>query len=692
MRNLVEATGFVILDFDEVDDLETLRAACEGDAHTVGGFRSPLKGYKVITHVENAGGRHREAYELVRAHYEEITGLKVDASGKDISRTCYFSYDPECYIAALFDSFSLPPCEEGQGGFESASHGGEECFAGREAAFISANLLLHPLREGNRNQGAFILGCKAAKAGCNLEAIHAHLAKEICGKDFTEEELKRTLQSAYQKVASDNNHTVTQRANGTEFTNLQNYRYKGLENATGDEEAYREGEELRRQTPLFSEEVYGNIPTLLNECLDEGMLPRSRDVRLLACLTAYSTLMPCTTGQYNGKRYSPHLYAWVIAPPASGKGAAEAALHLTDVVQDVMERESDKRLKEYTLQLEDYNDCRRRKKKAKEKLDVPERPEEPPYRTLVIPANTSLSRIIIQLRDNGSLGGLLFDTEAETLSNSNRQDYGHLDTVLCKAFGHEEVSSAYLIHGRKPVSCRRPRLAMMLTGTPTQVNDLLGCADKGLASRILFLTFGREHHFAPAGEGAESTEDRFEQLAQRAYELFRYCQEHPLSFHFTPAQWKELNRIFSRLDREAYLEERDDLAATVRRYSLTVMRVAMVLTRLEQFEDADTARRIVCSERAFRVAIGVVCCCFEHCRLLFTSLVRTAGATLKDPNRKRFPLELLPERFTRAEAIAVGESCGMNTRQTDALLGKLNGMEINRLSHGCYEKSNVKPL
>ncbi len=73
----------------------------------------------------------------------------------------------------------------------------------RESAFISANLLLHPLRKGNRNQGAFILGRKAAKARCDLEAIYANLAESICGEDIPKEEVKRTLISAYQKVVLD---------------------------------------------------------------------------------------------------------------------------------------------------------------------------------------------------------------------------------------------------------------------------------------------------------------------------------------------------------------------------------------------------------------------------------------------------------------------------------------------------------
>ncbi len=146
---------------------------------------------------------------------------------------------------------------------------------------IRANLLLHPLREGNRNSGAFTLGCKAAKAGCNLEAVYAEMSQHLCGNDFTGEELKRCLESAYQHVA---NEKEEQSAGSSKapISDIATKRHIGLsENAETAEEDFQDGEELRRNTPFIPEEVYENIPELLAECLDVDMDGRQRDVRLL---------------------------------------------------------------------------------------------------------------------------------------------------------------------------------------------------------------------------------------------------------------------------------------------------------------------------------------------------------------------------------------------------------------------------
>ncbi len=697
IKNLLAewATELIILDFDKVKDLERLRALCNADPHTVSSFASPRRGLKVLAHVENSRGRHAEAYALVRSHYEEITGLVIDASGKDVSRTCYMSYDPECYIAALYDSFVLCDAAENLGTDDTdGTNLVQESFAGREADYIRANLLLHPLREGNRNQGAFILGCQAAKAGCSLEAVFANLAPSVCSGDFTYEELKTTLESAYQRVETEKTQGATGKGASADSVRASKRHYGASEKANADEEAYWEGEELRCQTPLIPDEVYENLPDLLSECLEEEMPARQRDVRLLACLTAFSALLPATRGKFNHKHYTPHLFGWVIAPPASGKSAAEAAVHLLDEVNFSIEGESDRLLDQYETDLNRFSKYtpRKRKKQADEEPEpVPQKPKKPAYRTLVIKASTSNSRLTMQLRDNGDLGGYLFDTEAATLANTNKQDFGHIDTLLCQAFEHEPIGSSYFAHGEKPITCQRPRLAMMITGTTLQMDGLLSRPGTGMESRILFYTFGQDNDFRDAGayEG-ESTDERFARLSHKAYRLFHFCGEHPLEFSFSRAQWNELNRTFGELNCNAFLEDRNDLLPTVRRYRVCVLRIAMVLSRLEQWAAGDVSARITCSEHSFHTAIAIVLCCYRHCRLLFTALGGQRQRALSNPDKKSFPLHLLSERFTHAEAVKVGESYGFSKRTVERLLSRMEGLKIRKLSLGCYEKLFVE--
>ena len=68
-----------------------------------------------------------------------------------------------------------------------------------------------------------------------------------------------------------------------------------------------------------------------------------------------------------------------------------------------------------------------------------ESPQEPPIKTLLIPANSSATSVYQVLNDNGGIG-LMFETEGETLANTFKSDYGNFSDGFRKAFHHEMIS------------------------------------------------------------------------------------------------------------------------------------------------------------------------------------------------------------------------------------------------------------
>ena len=695
-KNLSEATGLVILDFDHPACLETLRSTCNADPHTVACFQSPRDGLKVIVHVEGSDGRHAETYKEVRAYYERLTGAEIDESGKDLSRTCLVSYDPRAYIATLYESFVLPEAvapEDVPAPFSQAKEQAKTeksipstSYAGQEKGFVSSYLFFNPIAEGKRHNIVRGLAFKAAKCHCDASAIYSELLPLICDETFSKNELKSTVDSAYQKVREESTDTATtpQAAGKSATPPVRHYICpRANEN---EEEAYQEGEEQRKKTPFFSDDLYDNLPSLLNECLEADLNERERDVRILACLITFSALLPRTFGRYNHKLYSPNLYAWVIAPPASGKSAAEPAFRLLDITAQVITRESDIALHKYEHDKRSWNaKCSAMIKKGHEN-ELPDEPVEPPYRSLVIPSTTSNSRLIMQLRDNADLGGLIFDTEAKTLADNNKQDYGHLDSILCKAFSHEAISSSFFAHGKKPVECFHPQLSMFVSCTTTQVNSFVDDVDNGLLSRILIYTFRSLPKWKNMGMDEYNSDDHFELLSEKIYNLFCFCKEHPMMFNFTRLQWNELNRTFSTLLETSYLEDREELMATVKRYAFCTMRIAMILARLEQFDRLDSAYTGECPERFFRAALAITLCCYEHSRLLLTAFEHPHHEILKNPNILAFPLDKLPDTFTRNEALEVAVNEGMSQRTAERILKKLIGLKISKIDYGKYQK------
>lgn len=699
IKNLLEATGLVILDFDHPANLEALRSVSNADPHTVACFQSPRDGLKVIVHIEGAAGRHAEAYKKVRAYYEHLTGVEIDESGKDLSRTCLVSYDPRAYIATLYDSFVLPeiPADSRTTDESKPLYSTNSTFttdspishAGQEKEFISSYIFFTPLTKGNRHTRVLKLAYKAAESHCDPFAIYSGLKEIVCDETFSENELKQTLNSAYQQISKKEDATESSSERGNSALVSANLPISHPTNSLRtktEEEAYLEGEEFRKKTPVFDEEVYNNLPTFLRECLNFHLSPREQDVLLLADLTAFSALMPCTWGKYNGKRYTPHIYTWSIAPSASGKGAADLGGRLLNFTDQQIQRESDIAFKRYEKAKNEWDAARAHNLHGKEKNELPDEPEEPPYKVLIIPSNTSNSRLIMQLRDNAETGGIIFETEVETMTNSNKQDYGHLDTILCKVSGHERISYSYFTHGKRPINCAHPCMAAMFTGTVTQMSGLLPNAESGLFSRFLPYTFRENPNWKNMGEDSEDLEEVYDQLSEKAYRLYLFCRSHPLMFSFTPSQWNKLNTTFRALLEEVYLEDKEGLMANVKRYACTVMRISMLLTRLEMFEKNDSAMTATCPQALFEAAMSIVLCCFEHCRLLYTAFDQPHNLILKDPSVKEFPLKELPATFTRAEAIEAAGRNDISERSADRWIKRAEGLIINKVKRGIYEK------
>ena len=92
---------FIVLDIDKLSDsqLYYARNAIINCQHTYSVFISPSgNGLKVIVPVNSMVQQHKQAYQQVSSHYESLTDLQIDQSGKDVSRACFIAHDAEAFI------------------------------------------------------------------------------------------------------------------------------------------------------------------------------------------------------------------------------------------------------------------------------------------------------------------------------------------------------------------------------------------------------------------------------------------------------------------------------------------------------------------------------------------------------------------------------------------------------------------
>lgn len=706
IAGLTRPSGLITLDLDDVEDLPRVAELCKADPHTALAFRSPTNGYKVSAYVEGIAGHHREAYRLVASYYARLTGLKVDESGKDESRLCFASYDPNGYMAVFYESFVL---EKLTGNDELLTVNGERRSEERLIAdsspltvpspfsagsavnrFLSSYIFLNPIVPGNRDNSLFKLGCEAAKRGYEMKTVWSELLPYFNYPDFDEKDVFRPLKSGYKSFKGRTDELSGGMVKGNEKFKCSNVQSGCLENDEAQEEGYWIGEELRKQTPLFPDELYDNLPEGIAECIIENITPREKDILLLSVLGAFSSIFPNTWGTYDGKRFTPNLFIIGIAPAGSGKSIAKLGGELLEKINDYIIGESEQALKQYKASKTEWVMACARKNRSKESEQesdgVGEEPQEPPYKMLVIPSTTSYTRLQMQLRDNGDGGSIIFDTEAQTMANANSLDCGHFEDMLCKAFGHETISSSYKINGMRPIIIRRPALSVMLTGTNEQIYLLIKKPEHGLLSRFLVYTYRDLAHWKEMGGTETVNDDLFEELSVKAFSLYKHCKEHPMGFRFTRQQWGRLNKKFGGLLADVGAEGNDNLQAVVKRYALMVMRVGMIFSRIRSFDEGVSSGECYCSDRDFDSALSLVLCCYQHSRLVLTSWPAAHTYALKSPDSKVRFLEALPDTFTNEEATKLALEHGLSSSSFRRYLKLVEGLKIRKLAHGLYEK------
>lgn len=92
MKNLVEGSGLLVLDFDKLttEQVETALRILREQPSVVMAAPSPTgRGIKVVVRTDHDPSRHPEVFAYTSGYFESLLNLLVDQSGKDISRLCF---------------------------------------------------------------------------------------------------------------------------------------------------------------------------------------------------------------------------------------------------------------------------------------------------------------------------------------------------------------------------------------------------------------------------------------------------------------------------------------------------------------------------------------------------------------------------------------------------------------------------
>ncbi|BDX38436.1 hypothetical protein CYCD_17910 [Tenuifilaceae bacterium CYCD] len=103
-KSLVTHSELICIDFDHVQNIDTLRQALLADEYfdTQLLFISPSgDGLKWIIEIDTRKSPHGEYFASVANYILQTYSVEVDKSGKDISRACFIPFDPNAFINPL---------------------------------------------------------------------------------------------------------------------------------------------------------------------------------------------------------------------------------------------------------------------------------------------------------------------------------------------------------------------------------------------------------------------------------------------------------------------------------------------------------------------------------------------------------------------------------------------------------------
>lgn len=103
--DIFEHSNFIVIDLDNVDT-ESVKRQLGTDEYVFSCWISPSgNGIKALVRITNAE-RHEDHFRALEKYFEKTYGLEVDGTGKNLSRACFESYDPELIVQMQARPFS----------------------------------------------------------------------------------------------------------------------------------------------------------------------------------------------------------------------------------------------------------------------------------------------------------------------------------------------------------------------------------------------------------------------------------------------------------------------------------------------------------------------------------------------------------------------------------------------------------
>ena len=722
--NFRSFSGYMMVDVDDYPgDLQPILKRLEACPWSLAGWRSISgNGIKLIIRIDATTREEYEqvAYPIVAAHVGRMLDAPVDMQCKDLTRTCYAAYDPEAFLKTTCEVFpwreraeelalqglnpddtpKAPPAV-GASASSVANSDAAKSDAAKQPSDIIPNFFRrfmkhNPYVPHYRHNFLLKLGREAHRFGMNtddLDELTSLVVSQLEMPDCPAPEIRATIADAYRFMQKD------PAKNGRHSVSLSHrYRDVPLSPPTDEDDSaetlQEKNLETRRNAPYLPDRIFDLLPPFIRRSLIGMQTKRQRDMLFLAILTNLSGALPRVKMHYGSSVMYPHLYFAALASSGSGKGIVTQAARLLEGIDRYLQEENTRSMQEYKEKMLDWEQERQQAAKAKRKPNLKLCPEKPAFRVLLMQANISRSRFIINLYNNPD-GVVLNVSELDMITSAMKADYGKFDELMRACFHNEPVGSDFKVDDH-PYVVYSPKLAFCAAGTPDQIIRLIPSTENGMMSRMM-IYFGEQRveflSQMPTDE-MKQVRKRYRQLADELLRHYRYLAAYPTEVQFSEEQWKLHSSFFEALLLRVRVEGMEEPVGIVLRHAVMAACIAMILTALRKCEAEFSYRDIGCSDDDFQVALAVIEVVVQHSLMLTTSMHQERVPQREARNYFRVVKVLLsmPSEFTYMELVRALVAAGMGESTAKRKIPRLVEMKLLRKDENRYRVVRKKWL
>lgn len=282
-EQLIEHSGFIVLDFDNVYELRDKQTEIISNNFIYACWVSPSgNGLKALIKIAD-GKKHREHFQALQDVFPEI-----DRSGINPSRVCYESYDPEIYINRDAETFNKVKKIEKITVSETKTDDNEnfrnilKWLTNRNDAFVS----------GERNTYIFKLASACCRFGIDENSALGLISTEYTvSNDFTMNEMKTAVKSGYRASknlfgsAQFSKDVLVDKVTKTEINVKKEFVRVEEENYRVEDVVY--GADVKHKAIYINEQGFENILGIGVGKLDYHFKPKRGELSLLTGIGNY---------------------------------------------------------------------------------------------------------------------------------------------------------------------------------------------------------------------------------------------------------------------------------------------------------------------------------------------------------------------------------------------------------------------